>query len=79
MPTRIRSNIKAPKSSKDTYSITNTAFNGHKPTEGYRLFEASALHTALKLITISEYRFQHERATSAADFSPPSPSPPTGP
>ena len=71
MLTTIRSNTKAPKFSIDTCNITSTTFTGSRPTECYRLFKASALHTSLKLITTSEYRFQHERATSATELSPP--------
>ena len=71
MPTTIGSNTKAPKLSRDTFSITNTTFTGHTPTECYRFFKASALHTTLKLITTSEYIYQHERPTSAAELSPP--------
>jgi len=71
MPTTIRSNTEAPKLFRDTCSITNPTFNGHKPTECYRIFKASALHATLKLIASSEYRCQHERTTSAAELSPP--------
>jgi hypothetical protein len=70
MPTTIKSNTKAPRLSRDTCSITSSAFTGHRPTKCYRIFKASALHTTLKLITSSEYRYQHERATSAAELSP---------
>ena len=57
MPTTLRSNTKAPKFSRDTCNITSTVFTGHKPTECYRIFKASALYTVLKLITASEYIF----------------------
>ena len=34
-------------------------------------FRASTFYTALKLITATEYRYQYERAASAAELSPP--------
>ena len=71
IPTTIRSNTTAPKFSRDTYNITSIAFTGSRPTKCYRILKASVLHTMLKLITTSEYRYQHERATSAAELSPP--------
>jgi hypothetical protein len=77
--TTIRSTMIDPKLSIDTCSITSTAFTGSIPTKCHKVFKASILHTVLKLITASEYRFQHERATSAAELFPPSPSPPTDP
>jgi len=79
MPTTIISNIEALKLSGDICCITNLAFTGQRPTECYRIFKASALYTAYKLITAAEYRYQHERATSAAELSPPLSSPITGP
>jgi hypothetical protein len=66
IPATIRCNTEAPKFSRDTCSITNATFTGNRPTEYYRFFKASALYTALKLITSSEFIFQHERATSVA-------------
>ena len=41
------------------------------PTECYIIFRASALHTTLKLITAAKYRYQHERAASGPELSPP--------
>jgi hypothetical protein len=38
--------------------------------ECYMFFRASALHTVHKLVTTTKYRYQHERATSTAEFSP---------
>ena len=66
----IKTNSDAPKLSRDACNITGLAFSGLRPTECYRLFKASAPHTALKLIKAAEYRYQHERATSAAKLSP---------
>ena len=71
MPTTIRSNTKAPKLSRDICCIAIFAFTGQRPTECYMIFRASALYTAYKLITANEYRYQHERAASAAELSPP--------
>jgi hypothetical protein len=68
IPTTIRSNTIDPKPSRDTCSITSTAFAGNRPAECHRIFKASVIHTALKLITASEYRFQYERATSVAEL-----------
>jgi len=47
------------------------AFAGLRPTECYRIFRASALHTTIKRITAAGYRYQHERATSVAVLPPP--------
>jgi len=55
--TIIRSNTKDPKFSKDTCSGTSLFFSGLRPTDSYRSFRASVIHTSLKLITASEYRF----------------------
>ena len=71
MPTTIRSNTEAPKLSRDTCSITSPVFTGRRPTECYRIFKVSALYTALKIITASKYRSQHERAVLAAELSHP--------
>ena len=72
IPTTImRSNTEAPELSRDTCSITSLAFTGQRPTECRRIFNASALYTAHKLITSAEYRYQHERSASAAELSPP--------
>ena len=71
MPTTIRCNTEAPKLSRDICSITNLAFTGQRPTECYKIFKAYALYTTHKLITTAEYRYQHERAASAAELSPP--------
>ncbi len=71
MPTTIRSNIEAPKLSRDLCCITSLAFTGQRPTECYRIFKASALYTTYKLITAAEYRYHHERAASAAELSTP--------
>ncbi len=59
-PTIIRTNTDAPKLSRDACNITSPVFAGLRPTECYRIFRASALHTALKLITTAKYRYQHE-------------------
>jgi len=57
MPTTIKSNTDAPKLSRDICSITNLAFTGQRPTACYRIFKASALYIAHKLITTAEYRY----------------------
>ena len=59
MPTIINRNTEAPKPSRDTCSITSTAFAGNKPSECHKYFKESVLYTTLKLITASEYRFKH--------------------
>jgi len=71
MPTTIKSNTQAPKLSRDIWCITSLAFTGQRPTECYRIFKASALYTAYKLITTAGYRYQHERAARAAELLPP--------
>jgi hypothetical protein len=71
MPTVIRGNTEPPKQSRDICSITSTAFTAQRPTDCHKHFKAAALYTAFKLITATEYRYQHERATSAAELSPP--------
>jgi hypothetical protein len=71
MPTTIRSNTKAQKLARDIWCITSLAFTSHRATECYRIFKAYALYTAYKIITSAEYRYQHERAASAAELSPP--------
>ena len=71
MLTTIRSNTKTPKLSRKMCSITSLAFTGHRSTDRYRIFKTWALYTAHKLITTSEYRYQHEKAASAAELSPP--------
>ena len=65
------SNTDAPMYSRDAYSITSLAFAGLRPTECYRMFKAYTLHKLHKLVTAVEYRYHHERATLAADLSPP--------
>jgi hypothetical protein len=50
--------------------MTSLAFTVLRPTDSYRIFRASAIHTTLKLLTASEYRFQHERATAVNELSP---------
>jgi hypothetical protein len=70
-PTTIRSNTYASKHSRDACSITSLAFAGLRPTECYRIFTTSAFHTLHKLVTAAEYRYQRERAASAAKLSPP--------
>jgi hypothetical protein len=35
------------------------------------IFRASALYTLQKLVTVAEYRYQNERATSAPELSHP--------
>ena len=59
MPTTIRANTEAPRLSRDVCSITSPAFAGQRPTKCYMTFKASALYTVLKLITTTEYRYQH--------------------
>jgi len=71
LPTVIRSNTEDPKLSRDTCIITSLAFTRLRPTNSYRTFKASAIHTTIKLLTASEYRFQHERATAVNELSPP--------
>ena len=71
MPTITRRNSEAPKPSRDTCSITSTAFTGKRPSECHKHFKESIIHTVHKLITATEYRYQHERATSASELSPP--------
>jgi hypothetical protein len=71
MPTTIKGNAEAPKLSRDIFCITSLAFTGQRPTNCHRLFIASSLYTTYKLITTAEYRYHHERATSAAELSPP--------
>jgi len=70
-PTTIRSNTNAPRHSMDACSITSLAFASLRPTECYRIFKGSAFYTLHKLVTAAEYRYHHERATSAAELSPP--------
>jgi hypothetical protein len=41
------------------------------PHNCYKQFTSSVLYTTHKHITASEYRYQHERATPAAELSPP--------
>jgi hypothetical protein len=71
IPVIIRSNTEAPKLFRDACNITSMAFTCLRPIECYKIFRASALHTSLKLVTVAEYRYQHERAASAAELSPP--------
>ena len=71
MPTTIRGNTEAPKLSRDICCITSSAFTGRRPTDCYKHLTTSTLYTAHKHITAAEYRYQHERATSAAEFLPP--------
>jgi len=65
------SNTYAPIYSRDACKITSIAFAGLRPIECYITFRASALHTIHKLVTTAKYRYLHERATSAAELSPP--------
>ena len=78
MPTIIKSNTEPPKQSRDTCCITSLAFTGQRPTDCHKHFKAAALYTGYKLITSTEYRYQHDRAASAAELSPPPSSPTTG-
>jgi hypothetical protein len=71
MPTTIRSNTEAPKLPRDICCVTILAFTVQRLTECYMIFKASALYTAYKPITTTEYCYQHERATSAAELLPP--------
>ena len=71
MPTTNRANKEAPRLSRDVCIITSMVFNGQRPTECYKIFKASALYIVIKLTTATEYRNQHERATSAAELSSP--------
>jgi len=71
MPITIRGNTEALKLSRDICCITILAFTCQRPTYCHRLFKVSSLYTTYKLITTAEYRYQHERATSAAELSPP--------
>jgi len=71
MPIIIIGNTEAPKLSRDICCITRLAFSGQRPTDCHRLFKASSIYTAYKLITSPEYRYQHERAISASELSPP--------
>ena len=71
IPIVIRSNTKDPRPSRDTCTITSLTFSGLRPTVSYKTFKASAIHTTLKLITASEYRFQHEGATAVHKLPPP--------
>ncbi len=71
MPTTIKGNTEAPKLSRDICCITSLAFTGRRPAYCYKHFTSSVLYTAHRHITATEYRYQHERATSAAELSPP--------
>jgi hypothetical protein len=71
MPTVIRGDTEPPKPSRDICYITSSAFTGQRPTVCHKHFKAAILYTTYKLITAAEYRYQHERATSAAELSPP--------
>ena len=68
--TIIRSNTEDPKLSIDTCGVTSMAFSRLRPTDSYISFRASVIHTSLKLITASEYLFQHERVTTVSGLSP---------
>ena len=72
IPTIIRSNTEDPKLlSRNACSVTRLAFLGLRPIDNYEFFRTSLLYTTHKLITVSEYRFQHERATTVNELPPP--------
>ena len=71
IPITIRSNTKVRKPSGDICSIISPTFSGLRPTDSYKTFKVSVIHISIKLITASEYRFQHERATTVNELFPP--------